>query len=73
MAYRSEEPRVSLPGVDEVMAEVIVERIQEFERKHEHALVKDGPGWVPRIESIDYIVAGAMNLLIVLWLVFALL
>ena len=73
MACQCDEPRVSLPGVDEVMAKVIVERIQEFEHKHEHALVQNGPGWVPRIGSIDYIVAGLINLLIIIWLTFALL
>lgn len=72
MAYRAEGPRVSLPGVDEVMAKVIVERIHEFEVKHEPALVRNGPGWVPRIELIDYTIAGIINLVIIVWLMFSL-
>jgi hypothetical protein len=63
---------IDLPGLDDEMRTLISERVVEFEANHQDDLKRDGPGWVPRIEAIDYIIAGAVNLILTIWLIAAL-
>lgn len=70
MADRSS--RVSLPGLDEDLRADIETRIAEFEAEHQASVIAGGPGWVPRLRRSDYIAAVAVNLLIIVWLVVAL-
>jgi hypothetical protein len=63
---------IDLPGLDDEMRTLISERVVEFEANHEDDLKRDGPGWVPRIGSIDYIIAGAISLILTIWLIAAL-
>lgn len=65
----SRQLRVDLPGVDAQLTEEIERRIDEFEREHEPAVLRDGPGWVPRIRRTDYLIAIAVNAVIVIWLI----
>lgn len=65
-------PEIALPGVSGELAREIDERITEFEREHEPDVARGGPGWVPRIQGVDYAVAVAVNALIALWLLIAL-
>lgn len=60
---------VIIPGIDEEMRTSIGEIIAEFEDKHESDIANDGNGWVPRIELIDYIIAGVVNLIFIIWLI----
>lgn len=61
--------RVDLPGADARLSAEIGQRIDEFERDHEADVLRDGPGWVPRIRRVDYVIAIGINALIVIWLV----
>ena len=63
---------ILVPGVDESLAADIEARIAEFERDHEATVAAGGPGWVPRIRPSDYAVAIAVNLVITIWLIVAL-
>lgn len=63
---------VDIPGIDEDMRSAIEEIIDEFEEKHEADVVNEGNGWVPRIEKTDYIIAGSINLIFIIWLIIAL-
>ncbi len=69
----STERKVHISGPDVELAQVIEERISEFEREHEPDVLRDGPGWVPRIRKIDYVIAVTINAAIILWLVISLL
>jgi hypothetical protein len=60
---------VNIPGIDEEMRTSIGEIIADFEDKHESDLANDGDGWVPRIELVDYIIAGVVNLILIIWLI----
>lgn len=68
----SRELRVDLPGADAQLTEEIEQRIAEFEREHEPDVLRDGPGWVPKIRRVDYVIAVAVNAVIVIWLIVAL-
>lgn len=63
---------VDLPGLDEDLRREVEERIEEFERDHEGDVLADGPGWVPRVTGRDYVIALAVNAVVVAWLVAAL-
>lgn len=63
---------VDLPGVTDDLRAEIERRIEEFEQKHESDVFNDGPGWVPRVKASDYVIAGAVNLVLILWLILAL-
>lgn len=67
------ERKVHVGDLDPELAQAIEERISEFERKHEPDVLRDGPGWVPRIRKIDYVIALAINAAIIIWLVISLL
>lgn len=64
--------RVDLPGADAQLTAEIEQRIAEFERDHERDVLRDGPGWVPKIRRGDYLIAIAVNAVIVIWLIVAL-
>lgn len=64
--------QVNLPGIPADLARDIDARIREFEREHQASVLADGPGWVPRIRGSDYALAVAVNALIIVWLVVAL-
>lgn len=68
----SAQRRVQIPGLDDELALTIEERVSEFEQKHEPDLLQYGPGWVPRIRKIDYVIGIGINAAITLWLVIAL-
>ena len=68
----SRDLRVNLPGAGPELTEEIERRITEFEREHEADVLRGGPGWVPRIRRVDYLIAIAVNVMIVIWLVLAL-
>ena len=63
------ERKVYIGGLDAELAQAIEERVSEFERKHEPDVLREGPGWVPRIRKIDYVIALAINAAIIIWLV----
>ena len=63
---------IRMSGVSDDLAVDIEQRIDEFERTHEQDVLRDGPGWVPRIRGIDYAIAIAINAVIVVWLIVAL-
>jgi hypothetical protein len=63
---------VRLPGVTDELARDIAQRIEEFERDHQDDVLRDGPGWVPRIRRVDYVIAFAVNAVILVWLILAL-
>jgi hypothetical protein len=65
-------PRVDLPGIDDGLRADIETRIAEFEALHQASVLADGPGWVPRLRRSDYLWAVAVNVLIIVWLVVAL-
>lgn len=69
----STERKVYIGGLDAELAQAIEERVSEFERKHEPDVLREGPGWVPRIRKIDYVIALAINAAIIIWLVISLL
>ena len=60
---------VDLPGVTADLRTEIQLRLEEFEREHESDVFNDGPGWVPRVKASDYVIAGAVNLVLVVWLI----
>lgn len=60
-----------LPAVPDHVRRDIAERIAEFEDAHEADVLADGPGWVPRIRRSDYFFAGALNVVLIVWLVVA--
>ncbi|MFA9431388.1 hypothetical protein [Egicoccus sp. AB-alg2] len=62
---------VNLPGIAEDLRQDIEERVAQFELQHQADVLRDGPGWVPRIRGIDYAIAFGVNLLFVLWLIIA--
>ena len=59
---------IDLPGLSEDMRSQIEARVKEFEEKHEPDIVKNGPGWIPRITKNDYFIAITINLIIIIWL-----
>jgi hypothetical protein len=64
---------VDLPGMDDQLRSDITDRIRAFEEEHQASVMADGPGWVPRVRGADYLVAGLVNAVIVVWLLIALL
>ncbi len=62
-------PRLS--GLDEELARAIEERVSEFELKHEPDVLRDGPGWISRIRKIDYVIAVAINVALIICLIVA--
>lgn len=71
-AHGREARQLDLPGLDDNLRLDLDERIREFEDLHSHDVMRGGEGWVPRIRRIDYLVAIAVNAIIVLWLVIVL-
>lgn len=63
---------VDLPGVDAELAADIERRIAEFEALHAADVLRNGPGWVPRIRRSDYAIAIAVNAVIAVWLLIVL-
>lgn len=63
---------IDVPGLDEEMRETISKITEEFESEHERDIVRDGPGWIPRIQPVDYIIGWAINIAIIIWLIAAL-
>jgi len=63
---------LGLPGLDEDLRRELDVRIADFEALHQQDVLAGGPGWVPRIRRMDYILAIAVNAVIVLWLVIVL-
>jgi hypothetical protein len=61
--------KLDMPGLDEALRHDLDERIREFEALHQQDVMRGGEGWVPRIRRVDYAIAIAVNVLIVLWLV----
>jgi hypothetical protein len=61
--------KLDMPGLDETLRRDLDERITEFEALHQADVMRGGEGWVPRVRRADYIIAIAVNALIVLWLV----
>jgi hypothetical protein len=64
--------RITMPGIPDDLRSDIEQRVHEFEQQHQHDLLRDGPGWVPRIRAIDYAIAIVVNAVFVVWLVIAL-
>lgn len=79
MGERPQEPahgrdaqQLDLPGLDEEMRRDLDQRLTEFETLHQQDVMRGGEGWVPRVRRIDYVVAVAVNAVIVVWLVIVL-
>lgn len=68
----AEVPRVKLRGIPQDLRDDIEDRVIEFEREHQAEVLTGGAGWVPRVRALDYGIAVAVNVLIVIWLVVAL-
>lgn len=64
-------PAVYVKGAPPELLADIEQRVTEFERDHEPSILADGPGAVPRIRRFDYVVAIAVNMGLILWLVIA--
>lgn len=60
-------------GLADEFREEIAQRVAEFETVHDGDVRRGGAGWVPRIQLSDYIIAGLVNLVLIVWLLIALL
>lgn len=60
---------VELPGLSKEMVEEIEIRIREFEDKHLLSVLRGGDGWVPKIRTVDYIIALIINVICIIWLI----
>jgi hypothetical protein len=65
-------PPLQLTGMDDDLLRDVEQRVSEFEELHEPDVLRDGAGWVPRIQPRDYAIAIAVNAVIVVWLVIVL-
>lgn len=63
---------LGLLDVDPAIRRELLERLEEFEQQHFADVQRDGPGWVPRISWKDYAFAIAVNTVVVIWLIVAL-
>jgi len=68
----SAERNINLQGIDEELKNAVEERVSEFEREYEPALLKGSTGWVPHIRKLDYAIAIFINAVITFWLIIAL-
>lgn len=58
-----------MPGLDEKLLAEVEERISEFERDHEQDVICGGNGYVKRIQTKDYVIAAAINIILgIYWL-----
>lgn len=73
MTSRGAAEQPNLPGLDDALRRDLDERLREFEAEHQQDVMRGGPGWVPRIRSVDYAIAIAVNAAIIVWLVIVLL
>jgi hypothetical protein len=67
----AEEPALDLRGVPTELVDEVEARVVEFEREHQASVDAEGPGWVPRIRSADYVIAAAVNVALIVWLILA--
>lgn len=63
---------VNMPGLDAVLLADVEERIEEFERDHERDVIHGGNGYVERIQSKDYAIAIAINVVLGIYWVWSL-
>ncbi len=64
---------VDLPGIDEELRQEIESRIEEYEEKYENLVFQSRDAVVPRVRSIDYLIAGFINILLIIYFVVAIL
>ncbi|MCQ4635379.1 hypothetical protein NE619_01440 [Anaerovorax odorimutans] len=64
---------IDIKGITPEMRQELEERISDFEREHEPETSRGGEGYVPKIRKVDYIFAGVINGLILLYYIVAVL
>jgi len=64
---------IDVKGLTPEMKRELEERVLEFERDFEPSTSTGGEGYVPIIEKRDYLIAGVINGIILLYYVFAVL
>ncbi len=64
---------VDIGGLTPEMTAELEQRVCEFERDHEPSASKGGEGYVPLIRKGDYIFAGTINGIIVIYMIIAVL
>lgn len=64
---------IDIKGITPEMRKELEARIRDFEREHEPETSKGGEGYVPKIRKGDYIFAGVINGLILLYYIVAVL
>ena len=64
---------VDVGGLTPEMTAELEQRIADFERDHEPTASKGGEGYVPLIRKGDFIFAGTINAIIVIYMIIAVL
>lgn len=64
---------VDIKGLTPEMRAELTERIIEFEKEHEVEASRGGAGYVPKIRKKDFIFAGAINVVFIVYFVIAVL
>jgi hypothetical protein len=60
---------INFPGITKEMEQELEARLKYFEANHEDDVIHGGPGYVPKIRNIDFIVAWGINLVLgIYWL-----
>lgn len=65
-------PEPNLQGLTPEWRRDLDQRLVDFETHHQYDVVHGGRGWVPRVKRVDYTIAIAVNVVIVLWLILVL-
>lgn len=60
---------INFPGITKEMEEELEARLEDFEKNHEDDVVHGGPGYVPKIRNMDFIIAWGINIVLgIYWL-----
>ncbi len=62
---------IDIKGLTPEMKAELESRILEFEKDYEPATSKGGGGYVPKIQKRDYLIAGIVNGIIVIYFIIA--
>jgi|Deesub1362A_J573_1020465.scaffolds.fasta_scaffold00908_10 hypothetical protein len=64
---------VDIPGIDKDLKQEIEARIAEYEEKYEPLVFKNTDAVVPRVRTVDYLIAAVINAILVIYFVIAIL
>lgn len=64
---------IDIGGLTPEMREELEARVMEFEKKHEDAASQGGEGYVPKIKKGDFLFAGIINAVIIVYFIVAVL